>query len=153
MTETVATIVSQIPQSSCFGGAMAFWWTIVNIMLPLLPLALAWGLQALRGKVFEFRKTIKDGQLCFYPVAILGVAGFDYVPNMVSAIKSDTWSNNQTVAIASIVFLLLGSALAYAVFQYDHVSGKNEISDVKTRNISLLLTFFAILITYNTHVC
>ena len=126
---------------------------MVNIALPLLPLCLLWILQSARKQKFSLRETIKDGQLCFYPVAILGVAAFDYIPIAIKAIQLNNWTHAQSVIVFGMVGVLLASIVAYAIFQLDHVSKRNEISDLYTRNVSLGLTLAAIAITYNSHIC
>ena len=54
------------------------------------------------------------------------------------------------VAMLIVIFL---STLAYAVILADHLSEHREISDIKTRNISIFLTAISILLTYLAHSC
>ena len=54
------------------------------------------------------------------------------------------------VAMLIVIFL---STLAYAVILADHLSEHHEISDIKTRNISIFLTAISILLTYLAHSC
>ena len=132
---------------------MAFAWLLTNIFLPLLPLGLAWGLQYLRNQKFDLKKTVKDGQLCFYPIAIVGVAAFDYVPHAEAAILAGRWSNGNSASLLAMALVLGAAALAYAFFQFDYVSQRNEISDSKTLYVSLALTLCSIGISYSNHIC
>ena len=138
--------------TNCHQGFQAALWFGLNVALPLMPLFAAWGLQALRRAKFSFRSVIKDGQLCFYPIAIMGVAAFDYAPALVNSIKANDFSKQLGMMIAMAIIMLL-SIFAYAIFLVDHLSSRNEISDVKTRNISLLLTSSSVVLTYLSHIC
>lgn len=139
-------------ERSCLRDQVLAAWLLLNVMLPLAPIALAWAIQVLRGSQLSFRSSIKDGQLCFYPIAILGVAIFDSYTPLRSAIRVGNEAAQLALLVAMLIVIFL-STLAYAVILADHLSEHHEISDIKTRNISIFLTAISILLTYLAHSC
>ena len=88
----------------------------------------------------------------FYPIAILGVAIFDSYTPLRSAIRVGNEAAQLALLVAMLIVIFL-STLAYAVILADHLSEHREISDIKTRNISIFLTAISILLTYLAHSC
>lgn len=69
-------------------------WVLINLMVPLCIIPIAASCSWLREERIQWMKILRDGQLCFYAIAILAAAGYEvkehwsqpYVASMLIAI-------------------------------------------------------------------
>ena len=98
-------------------------WAIPNLFLPLATILVAVIIQTLRKQPQDWKEVIKDGQLCFYAVAILAAAFYD-----LQQLKQARGE------MQLVVWLVLGvSIIMYGLVATDHQGGQNFDKDMVAR--------------------
>ena len=122
-----------------------FWWTIPNIIVPLLTIPIVMFIQWLSNKQPSWQAIIEDGQVCFFSIALLAASWYD-LKSIMHRLPIES-----LVGIYTLIFLIGAlAALGYGIMASDH-QGAKMLSRARSAGTSVVIGLASIGVATYVH--
>jgi hypothetical protein len=121
-------------------------WVFINLVLPLCVFPIAASCYWLKRQSIPWLKIVREGQLCFYAVAILAASGYEV---------QDNWSQPYVAAMTLPLFIAGAFAVLYFGLIFADGNGNvghtKQFDDSRVVCISTFIAVTSVFVAWLTH--